>query len=214
MSRSGKDFEDKVAEAFFKSLGEDFKEIPHKTYKRKKYKGRSGNSYEIDLSIELTIQGMNMIIVIECKQHKRKIGSDVVRQFLSLIDDIKANKGLIVSEQGFQRGAIKLANHHSIALATFNNYIYTPFIGDPELINIYKKRIYEYVGDQKVNNFQVSLPVALGNAYRAERILVHNSQPDHLNQYSTSSDGFLLISPSEELQIDTTDLISILLLKF
>lgn len=54
--------------------------------------------------------------MIECKHWKKKVGLEVVRGFESKIRDIEAHHGMIVSERGYSKKALKFAEQHNISL--------------------------------------------------------------------------------------------------
>src|ERR1051325_10140254 len=87
---------------------------PKKTYTGKK----TGHNHEIDVSIELHIAGLTILILVECKYYKNKVEISDILEFAQRIDDISANKGVLVSTVGFQPGAIKVADGYGIALVT------------------------------------------------------------------------------------------------
>jgi len=95
------------------------KELPNTDFQvffDKKYVGKSGHEHQIDVSAELKIAGVRIIILVECKLYSRKIGIDDVMEFATRIDDIAAHKGIIATTVGFQEGAVKLAQSKGIAL--------------------------------------------------------------------------------------------------
>jgi polysaccharide deacetylase 2 family uncharacterized protein YibQ len=55
--------------------------------------------------------------LVECKAYKRPVSVDDLLIFAERIDDIGANKGIIITLHGFQPGAVKVAESHGIALA-------------------------------------------------------------------------------------------------
>lgn len=84
---------------------------------RKTYAGqRTGNQHEIDLSFEATVGSLRILVMIECKHYRRRLGKDVVEQLRSKMDDIGAHKGVIVTTVGFQKGALRAAKSYGIAL--------------------------------------------------------------------------------------------------
>lgn len=81
-----------------------------------KIKGNSGVEHQIDIVLttgeELTL--------IECKNHKRTIGYDVVAKMDSILNDINNSKGIIYSMTGFSSEAEKYAARKSIKLISMN----------------------------------------------------------------------------------------------
>lgn len=79
---------------------------------------RTGHSHQIDVLIELSVAELRLLVVVECKHYKAKVGIDDVLEFAQRLDDIGAHKGVLVTTLGFQEGAIKVADAHRIALVT------------------------------------------------------------------------------------------------
>lgn len=80
-----------------------------------KLKAHDG-TYQIDVYATFRFMEVDFKVLCECKQFK----SPVKRDFVSLLDgkirSLGAHKGIICSTSGFQKGAIKYAKEHGIAL--------------------------------------------------------------------------------------------------
>jgi hypothetical protein len=83
---------------------------------RKKYQGKSGQQHELDLSFELDFEGLRLLVAVECKCYKRKVGVDDILEFASRIEDIGVHKGIVITTTGYMEGAIKLASAKGISL--------------------------------------------------------------------------------------------------
>lgn len=60
-------------------------------------------------------------IIIECKLHKRPVDINYIDAFHTVIHvDVGADGGIMVSNRGFTRGAVRSAQAKKIALATLN----------------------------------------------------------------------------------------------
>lgn len=57
------------------------------------------------------------MVLVECKSYNHRVPVDDVEEFHSKLDDIGAQKGIMVTTLGFQNGAIKAARGRRIALA-------------------------------------------------------------------------------------------------
>jgi hypothetical protein len=79
---------------------------------------RSGHKHQIDVSIELMVVGVSVVVLVECKFYKSAVQISDVLEFAERINDIGANKGIIVTTVGFQAGAYRIARGHGIALVT------------------------------------------------------------------------------------------------
>jgi len=89
-----------------------------KVRRNKKYVGKSsGHRHQIDVSVETSVLGgLSLLILVECKHYRDKVKVRDLLAFAERIHDIGAHKGVVVTTIGFQRGAIKIANAHGIAL--------------------------------------------------------------------------------------------------
>ena len=85
---------------------------------------KSGRERQIDVLLEDRIGQYHIRIAIECKDYKRPADVKAVESFLGLLDDIKVNKGVLVSPKGFTKAAKTRANERDIDL-------YSPIDTDP-----------------------------------------------------------------------------------
>lgn len=83
---------------------------------RRKITGRTGQVYEIDLSYTFSVAEADYLTAIECKCWRHRVGRNIVSAFKTVTDDIGAHKGIVVTTQGFQSGAIEAAGSYGIAL--------------------------------------------------------------------------------------------------
>jgi hypothetical protein len=115
MNQNPKHYEEVVARLLKTKLAHDQGEIPT-IYTRKVYTGASGQNYEIDVSFETIHAETHILVLIECKCYKHRVGLDDVTEFAYKIQDIGAHKGIMVTTKGFQSGAVKIAKREGIAL--------------------------------------------------------------------------------------------------
>ena len=85
----------------------------------KAYEGRiTGRKIKVDVSFMLRIAGgADLLVLVECKNYNHRVPVDDVEEFHSKIDDIGAQKGILITTVGFQNGTIKAARGRRIALA-------------------------------------------------------------------------------------------------
>jgi hypothetical protein len=79
---------------------------------------RTGSNRQIDVSIRFKQGLYDYLAIIECKDYGRKASIDKVEAFRTKMEDVGARHGIMVSPQGFQRGAIKTAEAYNIELFT------------------------------------------------------------------------------------------------
>ena len=81
-----------------------------------KIKGKSGQKHQIDVYWEYVIAGVKHCAAIECKNYNKEVSVGRVRDFYGVLSDIGNINGIIVSKEGFQKGAIDYASHYGINL--------------------------------------------------------------------------------------------------
>ena len=103
-------------ELFTKRVIEEFVGVT--IHHQKKYIGRlSHREIKIDVSFNYKVAGADLLFLVECKCYNHAVPVDDVEEFHSKIDDIGANKGIMITTIGFQEGTIKTAKGRGIALA-------------------------------------------------------------------------------------------------
>jgi len=75
---------------------------------------RVGNKRQYDVVIRGQFGGRAVLGVLECKDHSRKKGPDVVEAFAKKTENLGANLRVMVSRKGFTPQALKLAKHENI----------------------------------------------------------------------------------------------------
>lgn len=93
------------------------------TFHHKKYKYCYGDKTDTDISIEGPSTGNkpNFIIVIECKCYTRKVEIGEIQEFVTRVRDLKATKGIFITSNDYQRGALNCAESNNIALVRINS---------------------------------------------------------------------------------------------
>jgi hypothetical protein len=69
---------------------------------------------QIDISVRRNVGQYSMLIAMECKNYKRPVDVKDVDAFASVVQDVRANKGAIISSKGFTKAAIELAKTRNI----------------------------------------------------------------------------------------------------
>jgi len=73
-------------------------------------------TYQIDVLASYEALGAKMTVVIECKMYTSSIPREKVQVLYDKLRSIGAQKGMLYSTAGFQKGAIHYATNHGIAL--------------------------------------------------------------------------------------------------
>ncbi len=69
---------------------------------------------QVDISIKRNIGQFGLMIVIDCKDYRRPVDVKEVDGFATVVNDICAHKGALVSSSGFTKGAIEQAKSYGI----------------------------------------------------------------------------------------------------
>jgi hypothetical protein len=94
---------------------------------------------QIDILIEGRIAGFELKIIIDCKYFNKKVDVKAVESFLSFLQDLKASKGILITNKGFSAAAknratfdtqdIELRIIDFSDLADFQNFAALPYSG-------------------------------------------------------------------------------------
>lgn len=82
--------------------------------------GRESNTErQLDVTIRANVAGYGVFIVIECRDESRPIDVNGVGEFATKLQDVAANKGIMISTSGFTSSAITLAKARGIVTRTY-----------------------------------------------------------------------------------------------
>jgi hypothetical protein len=76
----------------------------------------SGQKRQIDILARGNLAGHGVLVVFDCKHHSNPVDVNVVGQFSSLLDDVSADIGVLVTENGYTEAAEKLAGRSRVKL--------------------------------------------------------------------------------------------------
>lgn len=100
---------------------------------------------QIDIAIRGQIGGNKVLGAIDCKHFSKKIDVKIVESFLGMIDDVKANFGIIITNRGYSPAAINRAKSSSLKLEIL------------EFTELSKVKItFNWLLNQKINNLNLS----------------------------------------------------------
>lgn len=98
--------------------------------------------HDIDVLVKTRFLGENITWVVEAKHWKSKVTKAQVLTLRSIVDDIGADRGFIISVAGFQSGAFEAANNTNVKLKTFDELkIDTKGLIEAEILKTYHKRL-------------------------------------------------------------------------
>lgn|SRR3990167_347031 len=66
---------------------------------------------QIDILIEGRIAGFDLKIIVDCKYFNKKIDVKDVESFLSFLQDLKASKGILITNNGYSKAAYNRATY-------------------------------------------------------------------------------------------------------
>lgn len=115
MARDWFDFQEKIAQ-HFRSLG--VSAVTNETVRGIR------TDHDIDIYATSKYLGTNIKWVIEAKYWNTKIPKEKVLALRTIVEDIGADKGFIISQVGFQSGAIEATENTNIQLYTFEELIF------------------------------------------------------------------------------------------
>lgn len=89
------------------------------------------------IEVDVYAENSEFKIVCECKYWKSNVPQSVVHSFRTVVLDIGANKGIIIAQSGFQRGAYNSVQNTNIELRTWPTFLleYTD-----KYLTVYAKR--------------------------------------------------------------------------
>lgn len=77
---------------------------------------------EIDVYAEDTISIPNSIYIIECKNWNTKVPQEKIHAFNTVVQNIGANHGLVISKSGFQPGAFEASKNTNLMLLSYSEF--------------------------------------------------------------------------------------------
>jgi hypothetical protein len=79
--------------------------------------GRSGTRRQIDVAVRARVGTTDLLVVIECKDYKDKVGIDLVEAFIAKYEDAGGHQGVLVARTGFTKDALARAERAGIITA-------------------------------------------------------------------------------------------------
>ncbi|WP_115712735.1 restriction endonuclease [Legionella sainthelensi] len=104
-----------------------------------KIKGRSGRVRQIDISIKQKIGQFDVLIVIDCKDYKKRVDIKDVESVIGQVQDVMAHQGAIISSSGFTKTAKERAMLAGIKIYELSDSLpnkLTKDIGLPALCSV------------------------------------------------------------------------------
>lgn len=109
-----RDFEKLCLDLLMKT--KNFKSIKVNTVQHNRKEKTSDGEFQLDGYIEYELLNVKHKVIIECKKYTRPVQRSVVMELKPKLESIGAQKGIVMSTSGFQKGAIEYAKQHGIGL--------------------------------------------------------------------------------------------------
>lgn len=109
MASNWKEYEEEVA-SFFRSIGCQV-EI------QKQLAGARA-THAVDVCVTFCAFGVSTVWIVECKFWKSSVSKDKVLALSAIAQDVGADRAFLLSESGFQAGAVRAAGNTSITLSS------------------------------------------------------------------------------------------------
>lgn len=103
--------------AYQNQVGEFFKKLGLQSFVEHKVEGVRGR-HSVDIYVEGNIHGIYFMWIIECKAWNSNVPKEKVLALQSIITDVGADRGFLLSEKGFQSGALRIAEKANITLTS------------------------------------------------------------------------------------------------
>jgi len=81
--------------------------------------------HRVDVLGTFSLKGMEYKTIVECKYWSQKVRKEQVATLVSIMEDVGASKGIIISKSGFQTGAVNYAKKRSVELLTLQEVMHT-----------------------------------------------------------------------------------------
>lgn len=77
-------------------------------------------SHDIDVLVRFPVFGLKATWIVECKYWKRRVPKAAILTLSGVVDDVGADRGILVSETGFQGGAKNASRQRNLSLCNIS----------------------------------------------------------------------------------------------
>ena len=74
--------------------------------------------HDVDVVVRASQAGIEQTWIVECKLWRRRVNKLHVAALANIVQDVGADRGILLSETGFQPGAVRLASFSNITLTS------------------------------------------------------------------------------------------------
>ena len=126
----------------------------------------TGIKRQIDISVKSNIAGHEILIIIQAKKLKKRADATVLGEFYSVIDDVRASKGILICNSGFSSTAKNYAKRKKIDICTahdasnkrWQTEIQIPVLRKTIKVKVKIQHSYVVVGDIKLDGIHLPFP--------------------------------------------------------
>lgn len=192
---TGKAFE-KLAESIFNKLvvNQKYEKVQHNVH----LEGADGPR-QIDVLITSETVGIKLHTVIECKDYNTKISVGTIDAFHSKLQDVNANKGILISKKGFSSTSVSKAKRLGISLCTAHEALSESWQPDLD-INILIEEIkpisinVNYTGFFQPGDKLVSNKIPVVNGLEIHKLIE--------NEWRKCSINFIRTEKEQKIELD------------
>jgi restriction system protein len=131
-------------------------------------------AHDIDVAVRSRHVGFDVLWVVECKHWQTRVSKLHVLALRQIVQDVGADRGLVMAERGFQRGAHEAAELTNVRLASLAELDQT---AGPELRLARLRLLQDEVDDYTEQYWSIDKPdrIALGlrGEFALERSVLH-----------------------------------------
>ncbi len=171
-----------------------FSKIPNATirHNQKVYGRNTEKNRQIDVLIEQSLPGGGvMTIAISCKHFKSKLTIPKIDEFISVLDDINSNKGIIITKEGYSEHSKKYAKNKGIEICTLKSIKQKEWKNDLTIPAIRESRMPEFTLEihgsihegleDEINNLNGYFSKSLGPLKKLDLIISEMYNNNELN---------------------------------
>lgn len=114
MATTWRDYQEEAA-SFFRSLGLDATADASVQGVR--------TTHDVDVLVKAQYVGFEVIWIVECKHWKSRVSKLHVMALREIVSDIGADRGILLSESGFQIGALEAASLTNVQLQRPTDFV-------------------------------------------------------------------------------------------
>jgi hypothetical protein len=140
VAKPGKDYERFVYEKFRRFFADSTVTLDDRIQGK-----LSGRKRQIDVSIRFTVDGNELLYIVQCKDRgTRPADIIVLEEFSSVIQDVGAAKGFLICTSGFARSNYQYALTLGIELVTVEDIHSDRWKVDIQVPLVYTKKVTDY----------------------------------------------------------------------